>query len=80
LQIEEPVSGRYASAFHFRPTLAGMLRAPLVGHQVVQMDQPSQERVLAPLRMMEAFPHEQLPVDGVMYLIEGSATQVMLLR
>jgi hypothetical protein len=50
-----------------------MLSAPLVGHEVVQMRQSSQKRLLAPLGMMEAFHHEQLPVDGVMRLIEPGA-------
>ena len=51
------------------PTLAGMLGAPLVGHQVVQMGEPAQKRLLAAFGMMEALHHEQLPVDGVMGLI-----------
>jgi hypothetical protein len=50
-----------------------MLSAPLVGHEVVQMGQPSQECLLTPFRMMEAFHHEQLPVDSVMRLIEQGA-------
>jgi hypothetical protein len=43
-----------------------MLSAPLVGHEIVQMGQPSQKRLLAPFGMMEAFHHEQLPVECVM--------------
>src|SRR2546422_4997144 len=31
LDIEEPVLSRYASAFHFHPTLAGMLGSTLIG-------------------------------------------------
>src|SRR5215472_14818408 len=55
------------------PTLAGMLRAPLVGHQVVQMGEPPQKRLLAAFRMMEALHHAQLPLDGVMGLIQHGA-------
>ena len=41
LQVEEPVTCRDFSSFHFHPTLPGMLGATLVGHQVVQMGQPA---------------------------------------
>jgi hypothetical protein len=50
-----------------------MLRTPLVGHEVVQMGEPSQKRLLAPIGMMEALHHEQFPVDGVMSLIQQGA-------
>src|SRR5712691_531124 len=55
VQVEEPVACGDCSSFHFHATLAGMLRAPLVGHEVVQMGQPSQKRLLAPFGMMEPF-------------------------
>jgi len=61
------------AAFHFHPTLPVMLRAPLVGHEVVQMGEPAQKRLLAAFGMMEALHHEQLPVDGVMGLIQQGA-------
>ena len=51
--------------------LPGMLGAPLVGYQVVQMGQPSQQRLWAPVGMMEALHREQLPLDGVMGLIQA---------
>src|SRR5260370_33558770 len=73
LQVEEPVSCWDCSSFDFHPTLAGMLSAPLVGHEVVQMGEPSQKRLLASFGMMEALHHEQLPVDGVMRLIQERA-------
>src|SRR4029450_2021844 len=66
LEVEEPVACWDCSAFHFHPTLAGMLRAPLVGHEVIQMGEPSQKRLLAPVGMMEALHHEELPVNSVM--------------
>src|SRR4029453_9724057 len=73
LQIEEPVWRWYSSAFDFHPTLAGMLGATLVGDEVVQVCQSCKKRLLIPVRMMEAFHHEQLPLDGVMGLIEPGA-------
>src|SRR5713226_8470193 len=73
LQIEQPVACRYSPAFHFHPTLPSMLSATLIGHQVVQMGQPSKKRLLAPFGMMEGFHHEQFPVDGIMGLIQHGA-------
>ena len=69
MDVEEPVMCWYTPAFHFHPTLPGMLSAPLVRHEVVQMGESSQKRLLTPVRMMEAFHHEQLPLHGVMGLI-----------
>jgi hypothetical protein len=63
LEIEEPVACRGCSSFDFHPTLPGMLSAPLVGHEIVQMGQPSQKRLLAAFGMVESPHHEQLPVD-----------------
>jgi hypothetical protein len=37
LQVEEPVACRYSPAFHFHPTLPGVLGSTLVRYQVVQM-------------------------------------------
>jgi hypothetical protein len=37
------------------------------------MYQPSQKRLLAPVGMMECMHHEELPVDGVMSLIQQRA-------
>ncbi len=70
LQVEEPVACGDGASFDFHPTLAGMLSAPLVGHEVIQMGEPSQKRLLAPVGMMEALHHEELPVHSVMRLIE----------
>src|SRR5262245_64689247 len=66
LQVEEPVACWDCASFHFHATLARVLRAPLVGHQVVQMGQPAQKRLLAPFGVMAAFHREQLPLAGVM--------------
>jgi hypothetical protein len=48
VQVEAPVAWWDCAAFDFHPTLAGMLRAPLGGHQVIQRGQPAQQRLLAP--------------------------------
>jgi Family of unknown function (DUF6444) len=37
LEIEEPVRGGDSAAFHFHPTLTGMLGATLIRHQIVQV-------------------------------------------
>ena len=37
LQIEEPVCGGYASAFHFHATLPGMLGTTLIRDEIVQV-------------------------------------------
>ena len=60
-------------AFHFHATLAGMLGPTLIGHQVVQVGQPREKRLLAPFGMMEPFHREQFPLDGVMGLIQQGA-------
>jgi DDE domain len=59
--------------FHFHPTLAGVLGTTLIRHQVVQMREPRDKRLLAPAWVMEPFHHEQFPVDGVMSLIPQRA-------
>jgi hypothetical protein len=46
LQVEHPVCSGYASAFHLYPTLPGMLRAPLIRDQVIQVRQPREKRLL----------------------------------
>src|SRR2546428_13067706 len=70
LEIEQPIACWDCPAFHFHPTLASMLGAPLIRDQVVQMGQPAQKRLLAPFGVMAAFHREQLPLDGVMGLIQ----------
>src|SRR5215471_8169178 len=73
LQIEEPVGGGYASAFHFDPTLAGMLGSTLIGHQVIQVGEAREKGLLTAVWVMEALHHEQFPLDGVMGLIQQGA-------
>jgi hypothetical protein len=49
---------RYAPAFHCHPTLTGLRGPTRIRHQVVQVCQPSQDGLLAPLGMMKGFHHE----------------------
>jgi hypothetical protein len=69
LEIEQPVTRRNCSSFDFHARQTCMLSTALIGHQIVQMCQPREKRLLAPFRMMEAFHREQLPLDGVVGLI-----------
>jgi hypothetical protein len=50
-----------------------MLGTTLVGHQIVQMGEPSQKGLLVVFGMMKGLHHEQFPVDGVMGLIQQGA-------
>src|SRR5262245_27781199 len=70
LQIEEPVACRDCSSFHFHSTLARVLRPALIGDEVVQVGESREKRLLAPFGVMEAFHREQLPLDGIMGLIQ----------
>jgi hypothetical protein len=50
-----------------------MLGAPLIGHQIIQMGQTTQECLLAPIWMMKTFHHKEFPINGVMGLVQQSA-------
>ena len=69
LQIEEPVCSGDSAAFHFHATLPGMLGAPLIRDEIVQVSEPRQKRLLAATGMMESLHREEFPLDGVMGLI-----------
>src|SRR5262249_50193440 len=73
LQVEEPVACWDCASVDFHPTLSGMPSAPLVGHQVVQMGQPAQKRLLSPCGVMKAFHGKQFPLDGIIGLIHECA-------
>jgi hypothetical protein len=60
---------RDSSALHCHATLTGMPGPTLIGHQVVEVCQPREERLLAATRMMEPLHREQFPLDGVMGLV-----------
>src|SRR5262249_53736918 len=70
LQVEEPVACRDGSSFHFHATLARVPSPTLIRDQVVQVGQPREKRLLAPLGMMEGFHGGPFPLDGGMRLIE----------
>ena len=55
LDIEEPICCGYSSAFYFCATLAGMLGPTLIRHQVIQVCEPYEKRLLAPEWMMGPF-------------------------
>jgi hypothetical protein len=52
LQVEHPVGSGDSAAFHFYPTLPRMLGATLIGHQVVQVGEPREKRLLISFGMM----------------------------
>src|SRR5215475_15057456 len=73
LEVEKPVACGHCSSFHLHATVAGMLGPTLIGDQVVQVRQPRQKRLLAPFGMMEPLHCEELPLDGIMGLIQQGA-------
>ena len=73
LEIEQPVACRDGASFDFHPTLPGMLGATLVGHQSVQMGQPTQKRLVAPCGVMAALHRAELPLAGVRGLSQEGA-------
>jgi hypothetical protein len=50
-----------------------MLGAPLIRHQVVQVWQACEKRLLASSWVVKPFHHEEFPVDGIMGLIQEGA-------
>ena len=54
LQVEHPVGGGQAPAFHFHPTLARVQGPALIRDQVVQVRQAGEKRRLTPTGMVEA--------------------------
>ena len=55
MEVEQPVSCRYASAFHFHATLTGMYGSTLIRDEVIQVGQPRQKRLLTASWMMDPF-------------------------
>jgi hypothetical protein len=72
-RLSHPVACLYASAFHFDPTLPGMLDSTLIGHQVIQVGEAREKGLLTAVWVMESLHHEQFLVDGVMGLIQQGA-------
>ena len=52
LQVEKPVLCGDCASFHFHTTLPGMLGSPLIWHQVVQVCESREKRLLAAPGMM----------------------------
>ena len=50
-----------------------MLGPTLIGHQVIQERETIQKSLLVPFGVVEALHHEQLPLDGVVGLIQERA-------
>ena len=73
MEVEQPVACGDFPTFDFHPTLAGVLGAALIRYEVLQVRQPREKRLWAPFGVMEAFHREQLPLNGVMGLIEQGA-------
>ena len=70
MDIEEPVAGRYASAFHFHAALTSVLGPTLIRDEAVQVREPREKRLLATPGMMDSLHRESLPLDGVRGLIQ----------
>src|SRR5215813_1270847 len=70
LDIEEPISGWDCSTLHFHATLAGMLSATLIWNQVIEVRESREKRLLTATGMVKAFHRKELPLDGVMGLIQ----------
>jgi hypothetical protein len=73
LKIEPAVACRDFSSFDFYPALPGMLGAPLIRHQVVQVCQACEKRLLASSWVVKPFHHEEFSVNGIMDLIQEGA-------
>ena len=73
MEIQQPVACGDCASFDFHPTLAGVLGATLIRNKVIQVREPRQKCLLAPVWMMEPLHREQFPLDGVMGLIQERA-------
>ena len=73
MDLEEPVACGDCSSFDFYPTLPGRPGATLGGHQVVQMGQPSKQRLVAASWRVKALHRAKFPLHGVLGLIQQGA-------
>jgi hypothetical protein len=71
--VEPPVACGDLSPVDVHAPWANVLGATWVGYQVIQQREPVQTVRWAPLGMMEPAHHEQLPVDGMVGLIQPRA-------
>jgi hypothetical protein len=72
-EVEQPVSCRYASAFHFHATLTRVLGPTLIRHEVVQVREPREKRLLAPAWVVKPFQRKQFPLEGMRGLSQQGA-------
>jgi hypothetical protein len=70
---EEPVAGRYLSAFYFHAPLPRRLRPALIRDQVIQVGEAREKGLLPAVWVMEALHHDQFPLEGVRGLIQQGA-------
>src|SRR5262245_18294249 len=70
LDIEEPISGWDCSPLHFHATLAGMLSATLICNQVIEVRESREKRLWTATGRVKALHRKELPLDGVMGLIQ----------
>ena len=70
---EPPVWCGYSPAFHCHAPVAAMLGPALIRHQVVEVCQPWETRLLAATGMLEPVHREPLPRNGVVGLIQHGA-------
>ena len=70
LQVAEPIICGQLATLNFNTTFPSILGTPLVRYQVIQYCQTVEEHILASFFMMEAFHHEELPVHGIVCLIQ----------
>src|SRR5712691_2912422 len=73
LEIEEPILCWDFPSLDFHPALPGMLSTTLIRHQVVQMREPCEKRLLTATWMVKSFHREPFPLDSVMGLIQQGA-------
>jgi hypothetical protein len=69
VEIEEPVACRYSSACHFHAASPGMLGPTLLWSQVIEVRAPGEQRLLTAVGMVNRFPQEPLPLNGVVGLV-----------
>jgi hypothetical protein len=73
LQVEYPICAGSTSALDFHPTWTSVLGSTVIRDQVRQGRQSGQQCLLPPFGRMEALHHAQLPLDGVVGLIQERA-------
>ena len=73
LEIEQPVSCWDCSSFDFYTTLPGMYGPTLIRDEVIQVCESREKGFLTAPWMVKSFHGKELPLDGVMRLIQQRA-------